>query len=77
MHLHEATEVIEAHSQEGANEKLRSGWTLLAVVPGGGAHDRAHVKYVLGRKEQRESPPRSPKQDAALARADEELKDIK
>jgi hypothetical protein len=33
MQLHEAAQVIEVQGQASANELLREGWMLLAVVP--------------------------------------------
>lgn len=76
MHLHEATVVTEAANKEEANDKLRSGWTLLAAVPGA----ESSVKYVLGKKElpePAEPRQRTPMEEQAIAQARELFKDVK
>lgn len=46
MQLHEATEVIEVMGQSSANEMLKEGWTLLAIIPSA----QSTPWYILGRR---------------------------
>ena len=46
MQLHEATEVIEVLGQVSANELLKDGWTLLAIVPSA----QSTPWYILGKR---------------------------
>lgn len=45
MQLHEATEIIEVLGHASANELLRDGWVLLAVVPSA----QSTPWYILGK----------------------------
>jgi hypothetical protein len=51
MQLHEVKELVEASSPEHAEELIKSGWTLVAIVPGNryenGQHSTGPI-YVLG-----------------------------
>ncbi|MDR6711732.1 hypothetical protein J2W83_001326 [Pseudomonas hunanensis] len=46
MQLHEATQVIEVQGHAAANELLKEGWILLAVVPSA----QACPWYVMGKQ---------------------------
>lgn len=46
MKMYEVGEVIEVQGEASANEKLREGWKLIAIVAG----NDARPWYVFGRK---------------------------
>lgn len=48
MSFEQVVEVKEAHTNKDANDLLRNGWILLAVVPSGSPNVGA-VVYVMGK----------------------------
>lgn len=59
MQLHEVKELQEASSVEHAEELIKAGWTLVAIVPGN-RHENGQQKtgpiYVLGQAEPEPEP---------------------
>jgi hypothetical protein len=49
MQLSQAAKVTEALSVNEANQKIREGWTLLAVVTTSHPSGELHPCYVLGK----------------------------
>lgn len=49
MQMSDAVEVVQVTGAGNANDKLKEGWTLLAVVPGANTEGKPHVAYVLGK----------------------------
>ncbi|MNE31418.1 hypothetical protein D3C81_1883080 [compost metagenome] len=59
MQLHEAGEVVQVVGAGFANDRIKDGWTLLAVtsVSDGSDKNRQVVAYVLGKPRKQAAAP--------------------
>lgn len=55
MKLSDAGVIVEALSANEANQKLREGWTLIAVVSTAHPSGEIHPCYVFGKPKQKSS----------------------